>query len=124
MKVIRSYIYFNILDLNLIALHNINEIRNLQMKKFERNYKSNECEYLQNITKINLEKEKKAIIARIKSLKGEDINLENKDLNEVIEVEISSHSQIDERAIKSSDFSYNLVHIENFTQAGLVEYKL
>lgn len=80
---------------------------------------------MKNITKINLEREKKVIIKRIKDMKGEEIKTEENDdnkLNSLIELEVENMNQIDERAIKSSDFSYNLVHIENFISAGLHEY--
>jgi len=110
--------------LNLIALHNIYEIRDLQLKKYERNHENNECEYLKNIARINLEKEKKAIINRLKQIKGGEINLNSENFNDKIDEELKNFNQIDDRAIKSSDFSYNLVHVENFTNVGLFEYKL
>lgn len=109
--------------MNLISLHNIYEIRDLQLKKYMKYYNS-ECEYLYNITRINLEKEKDVIINRLKEIKGNDINLTSENFNDVVEVQIDNINDGENRAIKSTDFSYNLVHIENFTNIALVEYKL
>jgi hypothetical protein len=112
------------IDLNVLAIHNIYEIRDLQLKKYEEKYKENECEYLKNIAKINLEKEKNTIMKRLKKIKGDELKYTNENFDHIVEVEFENFHQMDDRAIKSTDFSYNLVHIENFTHVGLTDLKL
>ena len=72
----------------------------------------------------NLERERTALKLRLKELKGEDLTkFSDEEFDNLIGNEIENFNVYDVRGIKN-EFSYNLVHVDEFKNYAISDYKL
>lgn len=106
-------------------MHNIYQIRLLEINKLKNKFLNKECGYLETIHEINIRKEREKIVDRIKELTKKHDIIEANDENFDIKLKnlMENINIYDERGIKS-DYSYNLAHIDEFKKTAIDDYKL